>query len=76
MCIRDSEEGARREAAPLLGVGEQRRQEEAAQAPEHPDEAADGADVVGEVLGDVLVDGGLADAHGAAEQKDLSLIHI
>ena len=35
----------------------------------YPDEAADGADVVGEVLGDVLVDGGLADPHGAAEDE-------
>ena len=51
-------------------VGEQRRQEEAAEPTEHPDEPADGADVLGEVLGDVLEDRGLADAHRAAEEED------
>ena len=48
---------------------EERRQEEAAEGAEHPDQAADGADVVREVLGDVLVDGGLADAHRDADQE-------
>lgn len=67
---RHEDEGRRDQTRPLLDVGEQRGQEEAAKAAEHSDETADRADVVGEVGGDVLVDGGLANAHRAADEED------
>ena len=66
----EDEEGARREPEPGLGVGEQRREEEASESAQHAHQSADGADVVREVLGDVLEDGRLADAHRAPEQED------
>ena len=44
-------------------VAEDDRADEPAQAADHADDAADDADVVREVVGDVPVDGGLADPH-------------
>ena len=60
---RHEDEGRRDQTRPLLDVGKQRGQEESAKTAEHADEAAHRAHMVGEVGGDVLVDGSLADAH-------------
>ena len=46
------------------------RQDEAAEPADHADEAADRADVVRVVDRDVLVDGGLAEAHEEAEHEE------
>ena len=62
-------EAARPQAGQVVERAEGDRQDEAAEAADHADEAADRADVVGVVGRDVLVDGGLAEAHEEAEHE-------
>ena len=49
---------------------EEEGQDEAAKAPDHTDQAPHRADIVGVVDRDVLIDGGLAQAHEEAEHED------
>ena len=63
----EQQEAARPEAREVLQRAERDREDEAAEPADHPDEAADRADIVGVVDRDVLVDRGLAEAHEEAE---------
>ncbi len=66
----EHEEGHLGEACPGLGVGEEGREEEAAQGPQHPHQSSHRPHVPREVGGDVLVDGGLADALANSDEED------
>ncbi len=63
----EQHEAARPDAGQVVERAEGDRQDEAAEPADHADQAADRADVVRVVDRDVLVDGGLAEAHEEAE---------
>jgi hypothetical protein len=62
-------EAAGPHAGQVVHHAEEDRQDEAAEAADQPDHAADRTDMVGVVDRDVLVDGGLAEAHEEAEHE-------
>ena len=69
----DQREQQHEAAGPQTGEIEQRaerdRQHETAKAADHADEAADRADILGVIDGDVLVDRGLAERHEEAQHE-------
>ena len=66
---KDAEERGAGETRPGFGVCEKRRQDKTTQATEHAYQAAHGPHIVREIVGYMLIDGGLTETHGAAQNK-------
>ena len=66
----EQHEATRPQPGEIVEDAEQDGQNEAAEPADHADGAAHGADAVGVIYGDVLVDRGLAERHEEAEHED------